>query len=109
MARWYDQTLQRQRERAEIEREATRLLARDRARQRRSASDVRRSAPGHPPDIMPAVFVVHLAFADPMVAMMNGVCERCARTGSNWHARSLQLLRQVFPDAYRVCPSPTEN
>ena len=83
MARWYDQTLQRQRERAEIEREATRLL--------------------------PAVFAVHLAFADPMVAMMNGVCERCARTGSNWHARSLQLLRQVFPDAYRVCPSPTEN
>lgn len=56
----------------------------------------------HPPDIMPAVFVVHLAFSDPRAAMMNGVCERCARNGGDWHARSLQLLRQVFPDAYRV-------
>lgn len=41
--RWYSPTWQRARERAVIERQATRLLANDRARRRRqAASDARR-------------------------------------------------------------------
>ena len=54
--RWYDLSLQHARERSEIERQATRLLARDRRRRRRQAEadDRRNQFAGASPAPVPA-------------------------------------------------------
>jgi hypothetical protein len=63
-----------------------------------------------PPDTFPDTYIVHLPFAnEPKAALVNALCVRCANDGSDWRERSHQLLRRVFPDAYRVeYPQPQQ-
>jgi hypothetical protein len=55
-----------------------------------------------PPDSLPEKFIIHLPFANPKAALANGVCASCANNGTDWYERAHELLRRVFPDAYRV-------
>ena len=55
-----------------------------------------------PPDSLPETFIVHLPFANPKGALVNAVCSSCAHNGTDWRTRSLQMLKQIFPDAYRA-------
>jgi hypothetical protein len=63
-----------------------------------------------PPHSLPEKFIIHLPFTNPKAALANALCADCANNGTDWRERAHELLRQVFPDAYRVdYPTPAHR